>query len=120
MRTLLGFLLLAVYPAFSADSGFNGRWDITTVGEGRPRAWWVELKGVGTPDAAGKFVSAYAGDMNVINKISVENDELVFVINPRAGAKAKQTPPPRIYRARLVNGKLDGTVSVEGQKLNGP
>lgn len=115
MRTILGLLLLAAGPAISADSGFNGRWDITTVGEGRPRAWWVELKGVGTPDATGKFVSAYAGDMNAINKISVENDELVFVIIPRANAKAKNQPPSRIYRARLVGGKLDGTVAVEGQ-----
>jgi hypothetical protein len=115
MRTLLGVLLLAASPAFSADSNFNGRWDITTIGEGRPRAWWVELTGVGTASAAGKFVSAYAGDMNVIDKISVENGDLVFVINPKAGPRAKNTPPSRIYRAKLVDGKLDGTVMNEGQ-----
>ena len=116
MRTLFGLLLLAVSPAFSADSSFNGRWDITTVGEGRPRAWWVELTGVGTPDASGKFVSAYAGDMNIIDKISVENGDLVFVIIPKGGgAKAKAQPASRIYRAQLVNGKLEGTVAVEGQ-----
>ena len=116
MRTLLGVLLLTVCPAFSADSGFNGRWDITTVGEGRPRAWWVELTGVGSPSPSGKFVSAYAGDMNVIDKISVENGELVFAIVPKGGgAKAKQPQAARIYRAQLVDGKLDGTVAVEGQ-----
>jgi hypothetical protein len=116
MRTLLGILLLAVCPAFSADSSFNGRWDITTVGEGRPRAWWVELKGVGTSNASGKFVSSYAGDMNDIDKISVENGELIFIIIPKGhAAKAKKQPAGKIYRARLVEGKLEGTVAVEGQ-----
>src|ERR1035437_3315173 len=116
MRILLGVLLLAVCPAFSADSSFNGRWDITTVGEGRPRAWWVELTGVGTPGASGKFVSAYAGDMNLLDKIDVENGDLVFVIIPKSGgAKAKKQAAARIYRARLVDGRLDGTVVIEGQ-----
>ena len=115
MRTLLALLLLVASPAFSADSNFNGRWDITTVGEGRPRAWWVELTGVGAATPSGKFVSVYAGDMNVIDRISVENGDLVFVINPKAGPRAKKQPPSRIYRAKLVNDKLDGTVMNEGQ-----
>src|ERR1039458_7939477 len=61
MRTLIGFgfgvLLLAAVPAIAADSDFNGRWDITTLTQPRPRAWWVELSGVGSTKAAGKFVS---------------------------------------------------------------
>jgi hypothetical protein len=115
LRNLVGFFLLAVCPVFSADSSFNGRWDITTVGEGRPRAWWVELKGVGTPGPSGKFVSAYAGDMNIIDKISIENGELVFVIIPKGNNPKAKTQPPRTYRAKLAEGKLDGTVTIEGQ-----
>jgi len=111
MRTLLVAFLLAACPAFSADQDFNGRWDIHTNSP-RPRAWWLQLTGVGTPDAAGKFVSAYGGDMNTINTISVENSELHFVIvQPgRSGGTARKM----IYRARLAGGKLEGTFETEG------
>src|SRR6478609_8271398 len=106
MRAYIGIFLLAA-TAFAADSDYNGRWDITAIQQ-RPRAWWVELTGVGTPAAAGKFVSAYAGDMNKINEIAVENGELKFVIAPPTGAKF-------VYRAKLVGGKLEGAMVREGQ-----
>src|ERR1035441_2769853 len=99
MRTLFGVLLLAAMPAIAADSDFNGRWDITTLTQPRPRAWWVELTGVGSPNPAGKFVSAYGGDMNTLDTSAVENGELRFTIvnrNPKG--------PAPVYRARLVNG----------------
>src|ERR1044071_52399 len=112
MRTLLTALLLAACPAFPADHDFNGRWDINTVAP-RPRPWWLQLTGVGTTAAAGKFVSAYNGDMNNIDSIAVENGELKFVIIPpaRNGAPARKM----IYRARLTGGKLEGTFENEGQ-----
>ena len=99
---------------FAADTDFNGRWDITPVSP-RPRAWWVELTGVGTPKATGKFVSAFGGDMNNIDTITVENGELRFVINApnRAGKAAAGNS---VYRAKLVGGKLEGTQETEGAK----
>src|SRR6185369_17154564 len=106
MRTFPLFFLLAAVSS-AADHDYDGRWDITAIQQ-RPRAWWAELTGVGTPNAAGKFVSAYAGDMNKINEISVENGELKFVIAPPTGAKY-------VYRAKLVGGKLEGTMIREGQ-----
>ena len=106
MRAWIGLLVLAA-TAFAADSNYDGRWDITAIQQ-RPRAWWVELTGVGTPNAAGKFVSAYAGDMNKINEISVENGELKFVIAAPNGTKY-------VYHAKLVDGKLEGTAGVEVQ-----
>jgi hypothetical protein len=112
MRTLLAILLLAG-AASAADADFNGRWDITAMTQPRPRAWWVELKGVGTPTPAGKFVSAYAGDMNTIDTISVENGELQFTFNPPA--RNGKSIPRMVYRARLVGGKLEGTFHNEGQ-----
>src|SRR6476661_128927 len=112
MRTFLALLLLPS-AALAADQDYNGRWDIKAIQQ-RPRAWWAELTGVGTGNAAGKFVSAYAGDMNKINEIKVENGELVFTIVPPAQA-GKAAPKPMIYRARLVGGKLEGTMQVEGQ-----
>jgi len=112
MRTLLVASLLAVCPAFPADQDFNGRWDITTA-QPRPRAWWLELTGVGTAKPVGKFVSAYNGDMNNIDSIAVEKGDLVFIIvqpGRSGGAGRKMT-----YRAHLSGGKLDGTYETEGQ-----
>jgi hypothetical protein len=109
MRTLLGVLLLSAMPSLAADSDFNGRWDLTTLT--RPRAWWVELNGVGTPKPAGKFVSAHNGDMNTVDTVAVENGELRFtIVNPNRNAKG----PAPVYRARLVNGKLEGTLETPG------
>jgi hypothetical protein len=116
MRTLFALTLLAVCPAFSASGDFNGRWDIHAQTKPRPRAWWVELADVGTPKASGKFVSAYGGDMNTIDTIAVENGELRFTINPpqRGNSSKKASAGPSVYRAHLVGGKLEGTMTVEG------
>lgn len=117
MRILFTLLLLAASPVFCADQDFNGRWDITANTKPRPRAWWVELNGVGTANPSGKFVSAYAGDMNVIDSISVKNGELTFVIIPKArqASAAAQNNRKRIYHARLASGKMEGTFEIEGQ-----
>src|ERR1700744_4468673 len=109
MRSLPGLLLLAALPAFSAASDFNGRWAITTTSGSQIRAWWVELTGVGTPGASGKFVSAFGGDLNKIATIDVKNDELLFTIAPN-GSGTK-----RVYHARVAGGKLEGTAETEGQ-----
>jgi hypothetical protein len=106
MRASIGVLLLAA-AAFAADSDYNGRWDLST-GAARRGAWWVELNGVGGPNASGRFVSAYAGDMNKIDEISVANGEVQWVIKPPQGA-------PLVYRAKLAGGKLEGTMTREGQ-----
>src|ERR1019366_8910513 len=111
LRLLSALLLLAAIPSLAADSDFNGRWDLTTLTQPRPRAWWVELTGVGTPKPAGKFVSAYGGDMNTLDTVAVENGELRFTI-ANQGRNAKGPAP--VYRARLVNGKLEGTLETPG------
>jgi hypothetical protein len=112
MRIRLGFFLLAVCPAFAADQDFNGRWDITAHTDPRPRAYWIELTGVGTPNAAGKFVSAFGGDMNKIDTIAVENGELKFTISPgNRGQKGQNAP--FVGHAKLVGKKLEGTMGLE-------
>src|SRR5579872_5747154 len=117
MRTVIALSILAIAPAFAAGPDFNGRWDIKADTKPRPRAWWVELSGVGTPQAAGKFVSAYGGDMNIIDTITVENGELRFTINPpnRNGNQKKGAAGPSVYRARMTNGKLEGSFAIEGR-----
>jgi hypothetical protein len=113
MRTLLLLALLALAQAFAADSPYNGRWDITVGGGPAPRAWWVELNGVGTPNANGRFVSAYNGDMNKIDSIAAENGELTFtIIQPQYRDRPSRT---MVYRARLAGDKLEGTMQTDGQ-----
>ena len=113
MRTALSLVLLAVAAAFGADSDYNGRWDIKAAAGTTPRAWWLELNGVGTPNANGKFVSAYNGDMNKIDSIAVENGELKFtIVQPQNQDRASRT---MVYRAKFVDGKLEGTMQTEGQ-----
>ena len=116
MKKLLTFSLAAACMAWAGDSDFNGRWDISAKTQPRPRAWWVELNGVGTPQANGTFVSAYGGDRNTIDTIKVENGELVFVIKAPSGSKAGGAS---VYHARLAGGKLEGTMQVEGRDAPG-
>ncbi len=115
MRVTIALLFLAA-AAFAADSDFNGRWDLTTT-TARPRGWWVELNGVGTPQANGTFVSAYAGDLNKINAISVSNGEVQWVIETPRDTK---NPAKFVYRAKLAGGKLVGTMTREGQSTSTP
>lgn len=106
MRPLVTLLL--ALPLLGADSDFNGRWDITNNTQPRPKAWWLELTGMGTAKPSGFFVSDHGGDRNAIDRIAVENGELRFSFNRpgRGGGAMTQSPE---YRARLVNGKLEGT-----------
>jgi hypothetical protein len=117
MRILFLSLLLALVPGYAADQDYNGRWDITVSTKPRPRAWWLELNGVGTANPSGKFVSAFAGDMNPITSIKVENGALTFTIAPpnRPGRPQGREMRTKIYHARMVNGKLEGTYQEEGQ-----
>jgi hypothetical protein len=103
MRLLL--IAAVAAPAF-ANPGFNGRWDIK-VDTPNKRAWWLEITGAETPNPKGKFVSAFAGDMNVIEEISIKGDDLTFGFRP----------PKRghlVYKAKLAKGKLEGTFEEEG------
>src|SRR5881227_3442540 len=110
---LLALLLLTASSAFSADRDFNGRWDITAHTAPRPRAYWLELTGAGTPSPSGWFVSAYSGDRNKIDSISIKNGELTFSFNPPAGRGGKQPRVP-VWHARLNGAKLEGTFADEG------
>jgi hypothetical protein len=107
MRKILFFLVIA--PALlAADAGFDGRWDITPGKEPRGRAWWLEIQGADTATPSGKFVSAFGGDMNVIQEITIRGNELQFGFRTNGRHLT--------YRARLAGGKLQGTNAVEGQR----
>ena len=106
-RIFAATLLLAA-GALAADQDFNGRWDITTTGQPRPRAMWLELTAAGSPNPAGKFVSDHGGHMNKIDHIAIANGELRFSFD-RPGRGGQSAPSPE-YRARIVNGRLEGSV----------
>jgi hypothetical protein len=111
MRTLL-LAVMAVAPitALAANAKFDGRWDITVTNEPRHRAWWLEINGAGSAKPTGKFVSAYSGDLNIIDQIEIDGDKLTFIFN------AEGNRPKITFKARLAGGKLvDGTVEDNGR-----
>ncbi|MGA2131464.1 MAG: DUF1080 domain-containing protein [Bryobacteraceae bacterium] len=107
-RTLLLFLLWTA-AAWPADTDFNGRWDITVHNSARGRAWWLQVEGAGSPGVKGKFVGFPGGDLNDIQSIRIENGELLFTFDGRGTHQD--------YRARLANGKLEGTFQSGDAKL---
>jgi hypothetical protein len=115
MRIALVLLWVALCPAFASDADFNGRWNISTpstVGRG----WWLEVQGAGAALPRIRFVSAYAGDLNVPDEVSLQNGELTF------GFRFKQRRQPggapesvhSVYKARIVGAELVGTSEIEG------
>ncbi|MCS7026089.1 MAG: DUF1080 domain-containing protein [Bryobacteraceae bacterium] len=109
MKIALGLATLALLelaPLF-ANPKFNGRWDITVRNEPRRRAWWLEIEAAETANPRGKFISAYAGDLNPIEEIRIQGDELTFgfQVNNRGHL---------VYQAKLVGDRLEGTFEVEG------
>lgn len=105
-RRCMGLLFSAA--SLKAGDGFNGRWDITVEGEPRRRAWWLEVEGAGTSNPRGKFVSAYAGDLNPIEEIEIRGNELIF-------GWRRPDRGHLIYRARLEGERLIGTFEIEGE-----
>lgn len=116
MKTICALVLLALVglPAFGGDEQFNGRWDIKSGGA---RAWWLEIEGAGTPNPRGRFVSAFAGDLNVIEEIAIQNGELTFgwVRNERPRGSDQTVTRHLVYKARLAGEKLEGTFQAEGE-----
>ena len=97
---VLLFLFSAALVAGDAD--FNGRWNITVIKEPRGRAWWLEVEGAGGKGALkGRFVGAPGGNMDPITDLAIHDGELRFTFNRKEVLT---------YRARLVNGHLEGAV----------
>ena len=98
-------------------SDFNGRWDISVPGESRRRAWWLEIKGAETGSVTGSFIGAPGGGLNQITNAKIENGELTWSFDSWRKGQGKDAPRRTgVYRARLVNGKLEGTLVVEGDQ----
>ncbi|MBY0506635.1 MAG: DUF1080 domain-containing protein [Bryobacteraceae bacterium] len=116
--TKLTYAALALAATLSAkDSDFNGRWNIDVKNEARSRAWWLEVEGAGGKAPKGKFVGAPGGDMDTIPALTVDGGELRFEFSRayKVGAKELWSQTRRgVYLAKLQNGKLQGTFSLDG------
>jgi hypothetical protein len=104
---------VSLLPAASGDSELNGRWDITVPGDARKRAWWVEIKGAGTPTPSGSFIGAPGGGLDEITDMKIRNGEATwsFTRPPRREFKGWKG----VYTARVNGGKLEGMLQVEGE-----
>ncbi len=114
MRFSVVFLLAACGVAGAADADFNGRWNITIPGAAR--AGWLEVQGAGTAAPKVRYVSAYAGDLNIADEVAVEGGELVFGFRYKQRRAADQEPVAvhSVYRARFDGPRLVGTSGIEG------
>ncbi len=91
--------------ATAKPSSFNGRWDITILREPNPQAAWLEITGAETNAPQGKYVSAFDGDMNVIEQIAIRDGELQF------GWPGRHL----LFKSKLNGGRLEGTFEAEGR-----
>ena len=106
MKLTISFLACAYSIVFAGNAQFNGNWDITVHDEKHPRAWWLKIEGADTASPKGEFISAYAGNLNPIDEISVEGNDLTFAFNPKSN---KGESRHLVYHARLAGDKLEGT-----------
>jgi hypothetical protein len=115
MRITLALVFLALCPAFAADTDFNGRWDISYPA-GSNRASWLEVRGAGAASPEVKFVSAYNGDLNTADEVSVKGGELMFGFRNKVRRQRGQEAVEihYVYKARLSGAKLIGTSETEG------
>lgn len=117
MTKFTSAVLLLAATLSAKDSDFNGRWNLDVKNEARSRVWWLEVEGAGGKAPKGKFVGAPGGDMDVIPALKVDGGELRFEFERKysLGAKERWTQPRRgVYVAKVVDGKLQGTFSLDG------
>jgi hypothetical protein len=109
-------LVLAFSTILSAESPFDGRWDIRVHDDAHPRAWWLKIEGADTNTPKGEFVSAFDGNLNPIEELAVHGDELVFSFRPKSRKPGGENGTRHlVYKAQLQNGKLEGVFQVEGR-----
>jgi hypothetical protein len=113
--TLIPALLLCWPAGAAAQSGadaFLGKWDITLPNPsgGPVRACWLDVTREGG-ELKGRFLPGNASPIP-LQQVSIEHGELIF--RYQSGR-----PPDQVStegRARVVNGKLEGTIATGKQK----
>ncbi len=96
-----------------SDQEFNGRWDIQVPGQSR--AWWLEVRNAGTPQASGLFVGAPGGQMDTIRDLLIADGELSFSFWRQWRGRDSERERG-IWSARIRDGKLEGVFLRPGQQ----
>lgn len=104
MLKRLSLALFACFSLVAADAGFDGRWNIH-IQHPRGRAWWLVVQGAGAGAISGEFVGAPGGQVDKLASARIDNGELEFVFERKRGTGVLR----QVYRAKLVNGELQGT-----------
>ena len=106
MKTLFAVALLALtlHPQSTATP-FLGQWNMTGTGADTAVVYWLEVREEGGA-LKGRFLNRWSSPYD-LPSITIENGELVFTNNALEGQ-----PPPPVWRARVVDGKLVGTTTM--------
>ena len=107
MKTLLAALILlaATGSAQTDVKPFLGKWNMTGTGEHTAVVYWLEVT-ESNGALKGRFLNRSSSPYDLPN-IKVDNGELVFSNAAKEGA-----PPPPVWRARMVDGRLVGTTTI--------
>lgn len=99
------------------DASFAGRWDIESEGS----AWWLEVKETGAERASIKLI---AGNLGIgggleLPDATVRNGELQFSQERayRVAAGGERRRMKALWRAKLIDDQLRGTLEFEGQTI---
>lgn len=108
-KFLVLFCVLAACAVTSVaqEKAFLGKWDIQGMPPNESVVYWLEVKNEGGR-LEGWFLNR-GGSVYKLPSIKVEKDELVFPVNDK--------PDAPVHRARVVGGKLMGTVTVNNQPI---
>ena len=113
LLTKITVLLLALACAASvcAQEGeaFLGKWNITATTPTGSYPYWLEVKRENNT-LVGYFLNR-GGSVLKLPEIKVQNGELTWAVPTRSG-----TPP--VHRAKIVNGKLQGTLTTTSGTIN--
>ena len=114
MKTLFAVALFALtlHPQSTATP-FLGQWNMTGTGADTDVVYWLEVKEEGGA-LKGRFLNRWSSPYD-LPSIKIENGELVFTNASREGQ-----PPPPVWRARVVDGKLVGATTMARRAPEAP
>ncbi|MBA2647147.1 MAG: DUF1080 domain-containing protein [Pyrinomonadaceae bacterium] len=100
---LLILLVVCAVTTHAQEDDFLGKWDITATTPIGNRIYWLEVRKE-SGALTGYFLNR-GGSVLKLPEISIQNGELMFSPAGRVGA------PKQVHRAKVVNGKLTGTLT---------
>jgi hypothetical protein len=103
-------LLAATIPTHADNKPFLGRWNLTGTGADSGAIFWLELKEE-NGQLSGLFLNR-GGSPVKLASVEIKGDELTFQ------TAAAGNNPGQTHHAKLVGGKLTGSVTVRDRPIN--